>query len=73
MNVATWIHPKWKEQTRINKTGTRHSDWIERTLNLPANRFIMSDNKKQEKDYTSEVDALLPEAEATVKVRSPVE
>ncbi|KAG5353224.1 hypothetical protein C0989_009187 [Termitomyces sp. Mn162] len=28
----------------------------------------MSDNKKQEKDYTSEVDALLPEAEATVKL-----
>lgn len=28
----------------------------------------MSDNKKQEKDYTSEVDTLLPEAEASVKV-----
>ncbi|KAF8078811.1 hypothetical protein FPV67DRAFT_1405141 [Lyophyllum atratum] len=27
----------------------------------------MSDNKKQEKDFTSEVDALLPEAEALVK------
>ncbi|KAG6817714.1 hypothetical protein H0H87_004505 [Tephrocybe sp. NHM501043] len=27
----------------------------------------MSDNKKQEKDFTSEVDALLPEAEAKVK------
>ena len=30
----------------------------------------MADNKKQEKDYTKEVDALLPEAEAIVKVRS---
>lgn len=28
----------------------------------------MSDNKKQEKDYTKEVDAILPEAEAVVKV-----
>jgi hypothetical protein len=28
----------------------------------------MSDNKKQEKDFTKEVDALLPEAAATVKV-----
>ncbi|KAG5720109.1 hypothetical protein E4T56_gene17752, partial [Termitomyces sp. T112] len=68
VNVATWVHPKWKEQIRINNTGTRHSDWIERTLNSSSYRFIMSDNKKQEKDYTSEVDALLPEAEATVKL-----
>jgi len=30
----------------------------------------MADNKKQEKDYTKEVDALVPEAEAIVKVRS---
>lgn len=28
----------------------------------------MSDNKKQERDFTKEVDALLPEAAATVKV-----
>ncbi|KAG6854217.1 hypothetical protein C0991_009235 [Blastosporella zonata] len=27
----------------------------------------MSDNKKQEKDFTAEVDALLPEAESTIK------
>ncbi|KAG6862181.1 hypothetical protein C0995_004263 [Termitomyces sp. Mi166 len=67
VNVARWINPKWKEQIRINNTGTRHSDWIEKTLNSPSYRFIMSDNKKQEKDYTSEVDSLLPEAEAIVK------
>jgi len=28
----------------------------------------MADNKKQEKDFTKEVDALLPEADALVKV-----
>mgnify|MGYP007051635140 FL=1 len=30
---------------------------------------IMSDNKKQEKDYTPEVEALLPEAESLAQVR----
>lgn len=29
----------------------------------------MSDNKKQEKDFTAEVDALLPEADKIAKVR----
>ena len=29
----------------------------------------MSDNKKQEKDFTPEVEALLPEAEKLAKVR----
>lgn len=29
----------------------------------------MSDNKKQEKDFTPEVDSLLPEADKLVKVR----
>ena len=28
----------------------------------------MADNKKQEKDYTKEVDSLLPEVESIVKV-----
>lgn len=28
----------------------------------------MADNKKQEKDFTKEVDALLPEADATIQV-----
>lgn len=32
--------------------------------------FVMSDNKKQEKDYTPEVNALLPEAETLAKVPS---
>jgi len=29
----------------------------------------MADNKKQEKDFTKEVDALIPEADAVIKVR----
>jgi len=70
VTVATWLDPKWKEQIKNNNTATRHSDWIQRTLNSTSHRFIMSDNKKQEKDFTSEVDVLLPEAEAVVKVRS---
>ena len=40
-----------------------------RVLNTPPTNYAMSDNKKQERDYTPEVDALLPEAEALVKVR----
>jgi 26S proteasome regulatory subunit N5 len=31
----------------------------------------MADNKKQEKDFTKEVDALLPEADAIIKVCYP--
>ena len=33
-----------------------------------VNRFTMSEQKKQERDFTPEVDALLPEVEALVKV-----
>ena len=40
-----------------------------RVLSTPNTKYAMSDNKKQERDYTPEVDALLPEAEALVKVR----
>jgi 26S proteasome regulatory subunit N5 len=29
----------------------------------------MAENKKQEKDFTKEVDALLPETDAVIKVR----
>lgn len=65
VTVATWM--KSKLQTDVNNAATRHF-WIESTRNSPSWKFIMSDNKKQEKDYTKEVDALLPEAEALVKV-----
>ena len=40
-----------------------------RVLTTPPTKYAMSDNKKQERDYTPEVDTLLPEAEALVKVR----
>ena len=33
--------------------------------------FVMADPKKQEKDFTKEVDALLPEVQAEAKVRVP--
>lgn len=62
--VATWIVPKWKRQTQNNNTETRHSDW----LNSPSLKFYMSDNKKQEKDYTKEVEILLPEASSIANV-----
>lgn len=32
----------------------------------------MSEPKKQERDFTPETDALIPEAKALAKVRSPV-
>lgn len=38
-----------------------------RVLKDPHEIYAMSDNKKQERDYTPEVDALLPETEALVK------
>lgn len=55
-------------QTEHNNLATRHLD---RTGNLHLSslkNYTMADNKKQEKDYTKEVDALLPEADATIKV-----
>ncbi|KAG5647556.1 hypothetical protein DXG03_008909 [Asterophora parasitica] len=65
--ISAWIDPKWKEQTRNNNTVTRHSDWVQRTLTWPSYKFIMSDNKKQERDFTPEVDTLLPEAASIAK------
>jgi hypothetical protein len=65
VNVATWIELL---QTRPNTSATRHRDWIHNTHTSSTHKFNMSDNKKQEKDYTKEVDALLPEAAALIKV-----
>jgi hypothetical protein len=62
----------WKLQITDNNTSTRHRkrELIGRSTHTPSlPAFIMSDNKKQEKDFTKEVDALLPEAEALAKVR----
>lgn len=66
VNVATWGELL---QTKPNTSATRHRDWIRNTHTSSTYKFNMSDNKKQEKDYTKEVDALLPEADALIKVR----
>lgn len=65
VTVGTWIRGT---QTTTNNTATRHLN--QRTLNSASWRYIMADNKKQEKDFTSEVDVLLPEAESVAQVRS---
>ena len=66
VTVATWGE---LSQTRHNtSSATRHRDWAHRLHTSPTPNYIMSDNKKQEKDYTKEVDALLPEAETIIKV-----
>lgn len=58
-------------QTSINNTATRHSLTLiaDASALLTWKIFNMSDNKKQEKDYTPEVDALIPEADKLAKVR----
>jgi hypothetical protein len=66
VNVSTWVTPI---QTDQNNLATRHR----RDLPCPSNywsseSYNMADNKKQEKDFTKEVDALLPEADATIQV-----
>jgi hypothetical protein len=38
---------------------------------LTSKIYIMSDNKKQERDFTSEVDAILPQTTNLAKVRGP--
>ena len=40
--------------------------WYPRPVNY--NHYDMAEVKKQEKDYTKEVDALLPEVQSTAKV-----
>ncbi len=55
-------------QTVINNTATRHLGQAPRLGVAPT----MADNKKQEKDFTKEVDELLPQVDAIIKVRSLV-
>lgn len=66
--VKRQIETEWLSQcqTRVNKVATRHCS---RSLqDSQAQRNIMTDNRKQEKDFTKEVDELLPLADATAKV-----
>jgi hypothetical protein len=65
--VGTWAQSL--SQIRANNAATRHLELAPPTRTYIYPRFIMSDNKKQEKDFTPEVEALLPEAEKLAKVR----
>ena len=65
VTVSTWLKGL---QTSDNNTATRHRDWIAKFQSTAAYSYTMADNKKQERDFTKEVDALLPEADALIKV-----
>lgn len=56
---TTWLR---ECQTAINNTATRHLRHIPRTA------ATMADNKKQEKDFTKDVDELLSQVDPVVKV-----
>ena len=60
--VERWV-PKLKARTITRNNATRHL-----ALDSPGQKYIMSDNKKQERDFTPEVDALLPDAASLAKV-----
>lgn len=55
-----------REVTRKRADQARANIHASRPLCRP--RTLMSDNKKQERDFTPEVDALLPEATSLVQV-----
>jgi 26S proteasome regulatory subunit N5 len=66
VTVATWIQKGQESlrQTNTNINATRHFS----TVHSASWSFIMADNKKQERDFTIEVDALLPDAQSIAKV-----
>ena len=69
VTVATWSQKGQEslKQTVNNNNATRHfSDFT--ALHSPSWTYIMADNKKQERDFTVEVDALLSEVEPLAKV-----
>lgn len=53
--------------TRQSGLRTATSAWLSSSSSYPA--YIMADPKKQEKDYTKEVDELLPEVQNVARVR----
>lgn len=69
VTVATWIQKRQGslKQTRSNNSATRHK-FTNLNVRHSAWSYIMADNKKQERDFTVEVDALLPDAESVAKV-----
>ena len=64
VTVATWILKQETTQISNNNAATRHSA----TTHSAFWSHIMADNKKQEKDFTVEVDTLLPDAASLAKV-----
>ena len=59
--MAAWIKPRPSHGLpAISGRATRHSNW----------NHYMSDNRKQEKDFTPEVDEILPIADSLVTVSS---
>ena len=73
VEVATWIrkrtpNPSNASQIDVNKHATRQLG--RKTYNSPYNswNYTMSDNKKQERDFTPEVDAILPETTSLAQV-----
>lgn len=67
--MSKWIRKRTGSQTTDNNTATRH--FVQRTHKSASWIYIMADNKKQEKDFTKEVDAILPEAASLAKARRP--
>ena len=53
--------------TRQSSLRTATSAWLSSSSSYPT--YIMADPKKQEKDYTKEVDELLPEVRSLAQVR----
>lgn len=64
VEVARWVpKPRFVTKHNIANRATRHF-----ALHSPTWNYIMSE-KKQERDFTPEVDAILPEAESLAKVQ----
>lgn len=55
--------------TRQSSVRTATSTWHSPPTSSTLYTYTMADPKKQEKDYTKEVDALLPEVQSLAKVR----
>jgi len=69
VNVSTWVTPTQTDQNNLATRHRRDLHWLTSPSNhWSSESYNMADNKKQEKDFTKEVDALLPEADATIQV-----
>ena len=57
-------------QCRLFEPHSQHPSHPSLTRPIHFRRYDMADPKKQEKDFTKEVDAILPETKALAEVRS---